>query len=120
MWCATKRAATRHVLRASYPTTTTVDTLAPLQPPLRKNHQQLPQTRPQPLRNLQAMKKRPSHPRTMTHLLPQSLFPMLPVVENVATGMLLQANADAQRFVAVGTVSRVGFHGVRGCSISLP
>ena len=37
---------------------------------------------------------------------------MLPVVENVAIGMPLLVNADAQRrFVVVGTISRVGFQG---------
>ena len=45
---------------------------------------------------------------------------MLPVVENVARRMPLLVNADAQRrFVALGTVSRVGFQGVRGYNISL-
>ena len=53
------------------------------------------------------MKKWLSHLQTMTH--------MQPAVENVATGMPLLVNADAERkFVALGAVSRVGFRGGEG------
>ena len=42
-------------------TTTTVDTLAHLQPPLHKSHQEVPRTRLQSLLNNLAMKKLLSH-----------------------------------------------------------
>ena len=76
-----------------------------------KSHQQLPQTRLQSLLNLQAMKKPLSHLQTMTH--------MPRVAANVAIETPLLVNADALRkFVAVGTVSRVGFPRGRGCGIT--
>ena len=77
-------------------------------------HQQLLKTHQQPLLNLRAMKSPLSQLRTMTHLLPQTLLPMLPVVENVATRMPLLVNADAQRrFVAVCMRTHVGRHLLR-------
>ena len=103
-WCGRRRVATKRVLHALLPTTATVDTPAHRQAPLHKSHEQLPQTRLQSLLNLPAMMKCLSPLHTMTH--------MQRAVENVDIGMPLLVNADAERkFVAVGTVSRAGFHG---------